>query len=337
MADVRTRIAVTGATGFIGRAISLELLRQGHAVTALGRNHLKGQELAAAGCHFIPLDLIDEPGLRQAFTGATYVIHTAARSTPWGSLSDFWQDNVLGTEHVLAAAHHAGVRRVIYTSSPSVYFAWRDQFNTPETLPFPKSCPTGYIKSKRVAEARVATAVAQGQDIITLRPRAVIGVGDNAIFGRLLQAANKGQLRQIGDGRNITDFTSVETVVQAAIRALHLPEHKRGEIYNITNHDPRPLWPHLRYTLASLGLALPSPPISRPAALAFATAAQCLGHLRDKEPPLTPYSVAVLSYSQTLDVSKAMRDLDLAPPRSIDETTEDIIDHYRRHPLFSSP
>ncbi|MET1021596.1 MAG: NAD(P)-dependent oxidoreductase, partial [Arthrobacter sp.] len=109
------RILVTGASGLLGRAVARLLVQQGHAVTTFQRRP-SGVDGAADLCGSI----MDDDAVRRAVTGAEGVIHLAAKVSFTGRAVEFDEVNVEGTRRLLQAARDAGVRDLVFVSSPSV-------------------------------------------------------------------------------------------------------------------------------------------------------------------------------------------------------------------------
>lgn len=115
-------IAVTGATGFLGGWIALDLLARGAIVRGVVRNPDKGTWLAQKGVRFARADLADRDALTEAFRGADAIVANAALYTlEVRGPQAFHDANVRGTENVFEAAAAAGVRRVVHVSSCAVY------------------------------------------------------------------------------------------------------------------------------------------------------------------------------------------------------------------------
>lgn len=127
------KVLVTGATGFLGKYVVEELSQHGYQVRAFGRNRKVGQSLENSSVAFFQGDLIQAKGLTQACQGMDMVVHAGALSTVWGPWEDFYQTNVLGTKYVLDACREAGIQRLVYVSSPSIYAAPRDQIAIKES------------------------------------------------------------------------------------------------------------------------------------------------------------------------------------------------------------
>ena len=125
-AEPRTprRVLVTGATGFLGGHAVRAFLAEGDEVIAAGRSLPALERLAADGAETIAADLAD---LATLPVRADVLVHSAALSSPWGRWSDFREANVAGTEAMVGLAERAGIPRIVFVSSPSIYSARRHQ------------------------------------------------------------------------------------------------------------------------------------------------------------------------------------------------------------------
>ncbi len=313
-------VVVTGATGFLGGAVVARLHAMGVPVRALGRNASALAALQAGGVDARAVALDDRDAMLTACAEASAILHCGALSAPWGRYADFEAANVHGTAHVLEAARQSGAR-VVCISSPSVYFRFLDREMLREDAAQDGDAPTPYITTKRAAERLVNAAVADGVWVVGLRPRALFGPGDTTLLPRLLRAARSGRLRVIGDGKTLADLTYIDNAVDAVLAALNAPVHCRGRWYNITNGEPHRLWEVLSTLCAMLDAPLRSGRIPRSVAMAVATLLERIAARRSDypEPVLTRYSVAVLSYHQTLDIGAARRDLGYEPRVSMVE------------------
>jgi nucleoside-diphosphate-sugar epimerase len=312
---------VTGATGFLGRALARRLQACGSEVTALGRSPAVLAELERAGMRPVRADLADHEAIQAACRGQEIVFHSGALSSAWGPARTFYQANVLGTQNVIAGCEAAGVRRLVYVSTPSIYFRFESRLDVREDAPLPAVAVNEYARTKLLAEHEIDRAFGRGLPVITIRPRAIFGEGDNAILPRLISRLQTGRMRVIGDGQNITDLTYVENVVDALLLCAEAPEALLGRKYNITNGEPLPLWSLIRKVCEALGYEFPRRSLPYPAALALAAVLEMVNFLLPgrPEPLLTRYMVGVLAKSTTLDISAARRDLGYVPRISVEE------------------
>lgn len=303
------RIAITGATGFLGSHLTRKLLQEGRQVLALGRNTEMGARLKAKGAEFVQADLSELPKLVKAFEGCDRVVHCAALSSPWGSLKEFHRCNVAGTAKVLQATQETRVARLIHISSPSIYFSFAHRTAICEEAPLPGTQVNHYSRTKLEAEKLVDQASADGLGTIILRPRALFGPGDTVLLPRLLEANQRLGIPRSSRNPVITDLTYIDNAVDAIELALEAPQSCLGKAYNITNGDPQQLHKLLEYLFNALDTSPRFLNIPYPLAHGIAWIAEGLGTLLGREPPLTRYSLGVLSYSLTLDISRAQKEL----------------------------
>jgi len=234
---------VTGGAGFIGSHIVARLLEDGQRVRVLD-NFVTGKR--ANLIPFLPDielqegDLRELPAVMQACRGVDYVLHQAALGSVPRSVADpltTHHANVTGTLHVLMAAREAGVRRVVYASSSSVYG------NTP-TLPKHediKPAPLSpYAVSKLAGEHYCQVFLhAYGLESVALRYFNVFGPRQDpesqyaAVIPRFITCLLQDRPATIyGDGTQSRDFTYVANVVQANLLAAAAPD-AGGAVVNV--------------------------------------------------------------------------------------------------------
>lgn len=319
-------VLVTGATGFLGQALAVELHKLGHNVVGTGRNEKKGQILQSKGVTFERGELTDAQKMEELCHKKDWIFHCGALSSVWGSREEFWRCNVQGTRNIVQGSLRQKAKRLIHISSPSIYFQFANQVNIREDDPLPPKFINAYTASKYAAEEEVLLGVKDGLDVVILRPRAIYGPGDTSIFPRILRSLESGRLPIIGNGRNKTDVTYVDNVVHACICAATASVPHSGRTYNITDGNPVELWALLHHI--SQELQLPKPMKKRSARLLrWVARGMEVVHravIPDKEPLLTEYGVGLLSCTCTLNIERAKKELGYAPHIS----TSDGIDRF---------
>lgn len=314
-------VLVTGATGFLGGAVARALRQLGATVLATGRNAALGAELQREGIAFRACDLSADPGaVHEMVENCDAVVHAAALTSPWGSLADFTAANVTATRHIIEACEQTRVPRLVHISSPSVTFDFKNQPAVKEDAPWSLRPANHYIATKRIAETLVKEAAARGLEAVSLRPKALFGPGDTALLPRIVRVARSGTFPLIGTGDPLMDLTSISDAVTSVLLALRAPASCRGRVYHITSGDPQQRSAVLRTMLEACGLPVSHRrvPLGRAlAAAAVLEAASRVFTLGRWEPPFTRYSVGVMGYEQTFDISAARAELGYAPQTDV--------------------
>ena len=137
---------VTGGGGFLGSTIVRLLRERGDAVRSFSRGTYPA--LAELGVEQASGDLSNLAILTAAADGCDIVFHVAAKAGVWGAWCEYDRTNVVGTENVIAACRANGIRRLVFTSSPSVTFAGVDQDGVDESAPYPRNYLANYPHSK---------------------------------------------------------------------------------------------------------------------------------------------------------------------------------------------
>ncbi|MFN4896982.1 MAG: NAD-dependent epimerase/dehydratase family protein [Pseudomonadota bacterium] len=322
------RYVITGGGGFVGKALARALVQRGHEVLSLSRGDYP--ELRQLGIETRCVDLGSDPdSWWQAFTGADGVFHTAAKVDMWGDYEDFFRTNVVGTRNVIRACRDAGVKNLVYTSSPSVIHDGRDLQGIDESYPYPKHADAHYPATKAIAEREVL-AVNDGENIrtIALRPHLIWGPGDTNLVPTILERARAGRLTRIGDGNNLIDLTFIDDCVAAHILAMEALSNDNtsalGKAYFISQGEPVPMWSWIDEVLIRNQL----PPVSRaiPKTLAYGIASVMEMVARSLRlvgirytPLLTRFLVSEMATHHYFSIEAAQRELGYQPSCSIAE------------------
>ncbi|MBN2159656.1 MAG: NAD-dependent epimerase/dehydratase family protein [Spirochaetes bacterium] len=318
------RALVTGGGGFLGGAIVRQLIRRGDAVRSFSRGSYP--ELDRLGVEHVQGDLADLDDICAAVKGCDVVFHVAAKAGPWGPYREYYQANVEGTRNVIAACKKTGVRRLVYTSSPSVVFNGGDMEGVDESVSYGEHFESAYPATKAIAEALVLEANDSAMATVALRPHLIWGPGDNNLIPRLISKARAGRLRIVGTGENKVDVVFVDNAAKAHLQAA---DHLRpgspvaGKAYFISNGDPRPIAEVLDRIMEIYQLPPVTKKLKCPAAIAYAG-----GWVFEKlynaiglksEPLVTRFLARELSTSHWFDISAARNDFGYHPEISFEE------------------
>lgn len=312
---------VTGGGGFLGRYIVEQFVARGDRVRTFGRGAYP--KLEALGVEVMRGDLADRAAVARACDGMDCVIHAAALPGIGVDWRPYEAVNVRGTQHVIDACRLADVPRLVYTSSPSVVFAGRDQSGIDERAPYDFNWMTRnrahYSRSKALAEQAVLAANDDELRTCALRPHLIWGPRDAHLIPRLITRARSGELRRVGDGANLVDVCYVENAaaahVQAADSLAQASPASAGRAYFVSQGEPVNCWQWIDEVLATAGLPPVRKTISYQSACRFGAACETIYRLlrRRSEPPMTRFLAAQLAKSHWFDISAARRDFAYEP------------------------
>ena len=237
---------VTGGAGFIGSNLCEALLNMGYRVRCLddlstGRQSNIDMFAGNSDYEFIKGDIKDLDICLKACEGVDYVLHQAA----WGSVPRsiempifYCRNNIEGTLNMMEAAHKSGVKKFVYASSSSVY---GDEPNLPKTEGREGNLLSPYALTKMCDEewGRLYKTL-YGLDTYGMRYFNVFGRRQDpdgayaAVIPKFLKQLLNGERPTInGDGKQSRDFTYIDNVIEANLKACLAPSEAAGEAFNI--------------------------------------------------------------------------------------------------------
>jgi nucleoside-diphosphate-sugar epimerase len=301
------KIAVTGASGFIGGAVARDLAARGHEVIGFGRRPDGFRDGRYRMWHLTSGPLSNAPRVDA-------VIHAAALADDWAPLALAAATNVGGTRAVLES--FPGVR-FVHLSTSSVYDAFTPTVNAVETAPLPKRFLSAYSRTKVEAER-----VFDGQNVAILRPHAVYGPGDTTLLPRLLESIRDDRLTLPVGGRVSHTLTSIGNLVQAVRLAIE-PSAPVG-VFNIGDAEPIILGDLVGELLRrKSGSDVEIRAVSYRSAYAASGLAEVAARIARRRPAFTRYAVSQLGRERTLDLTAARDRLGYLPLPTSVEGAED--------------
>lgn len=312
-------ILVTGATGFIGKALCRRLIVQGSEVRRVVRHHRAGYFDKNSNIFYIG-DIESHIDWSELLKGVSTIVHLAARVHVMNEISEapyheYERVNIVGTEKLALAAAESGVKRFVYLSTVKVNGEERNRAYTESEQPYPVGY---YAKSKLRAENRLSEiAKISGMQLVILRPPLVYGPGVKANFLSLLCIVEKGLPLPLASIRNRRSLIFVENLVDViALCCEH--SFKSVKVYFVSD-DQDISTPELMQTMAKK-LEVPSRLFPFPPNLLYLA-----GKIIRKEEILKR-----LIGSLSIEINKIKTELDWQPPFTIDEGIQKTTEWYRR-------
>jgi dihydroflavonol-4-reductase len=303
--DIDVKIAVTGATGFVGQNLCRFLERYGHSLYAIARDKEKGKVFSDT-IRLAYGDVTKLETLNSAFSGMQAVIHLAALfNHPEASWEDYISVNVEGTRNVMKAAVQNGVKQVIHCSTVGVAFR-------SGSLPFSEDTPYSplqwdkYETSKCEGEKLALNYHGKKKlNVTVLRPAQVYGPGDRS-KAKFYRMVKKGIL--INPGNTLKHPIFIEDLCRAFELALNRRD-LGGNVFIIGNQNAISLKELITIVADNLGakkpnIYLPAAPIT----LIF-TIVEKSCRILGVKPPVFRRSMDFFTKSVSFDVSKAQKEL----------------------------
>lgn len=328
------KVLITGGGGFLGSHLARSLLKQGNDVSVLGRKLYPNLD-DSIKC--IKADIRDRSAMLLALNLQEAVFHMAAIPGIWGDYNKFYSIDVQGTENIIFACYENNVKKLIYTSSPSVVFDQSDMENVDEQTPYPDRYLCHYAKTKAIAEKLVLAANGTSElSTVCIRPHLIWGPGDPHLLPRLIKRAKNGKLVRVGNGKNLVDMIYIDNAVEAHIKAcdkLSLDSPISGKCYFVSDGHPVVLWKWIEKILNELKLPSITKSVSFQYAVMFGGIFEFLYKIFgiEKEPPMTRFLAAQLAKSHYFNISRARNDFDYEPIVKHEEGMKRLFSYYLSH------
>jgi dihydroflavonol-4-reductase len=325
-------VAVTGASGHVGAALSRVLLAAGETVRLAV--HTDTRALEGLNAERFRADLTDPGSLCRAFQDAEIVYHLAASIALDRRMSDLmWRVNVDGTRNVIRACRDCSVRRLVHFSSIEALADLNSVKATDESNPLAgPAMTTAYGWTKAEAERLVLQAVENGLDAVILSPTAIVGPHDYkpSFLGRSLLDLYQNRLPAlIRGGFNWVDVRDVAEAAHTAGRRA-----RSGERYILSG-----TWKSLPQMAALVG-GITGRDGMRPILPGWASKAAAwivggLPGLSSRYPGFTPEALIAIGKHREISCAKAERELNYAP-RPLEETLKDTFQWFEEQGLMTA-
>ena len=320
---------VTGATGFVGAAVTRHLLANGFTVRAFCRPNSDRRNLDGLEITIAEGDLITGKGIDAALQGCRYLFHVAADYRLWvPDPGPMYRCNVDGTRSLMAAALRCGIERVVYTSSVAT-LGIDPNGPADETTPVTLADMVGHYKrSKYLAERDVVQCVReQGLPAVVVHPSTPIGPGDlrPTPTGRIVQDAARGRIPAFVDtGLNVVHVDDV-----AAGHLLALQRGRAGEGYILGGTDLT-LAEILALVAGRCGRRPPKVQLPRGLLWPVAVTGEVWGRLTGARPLVTRDELRMSAKRMYFASDKALRELGYRY-RAPEEAIDDALGWFKHH------
>ncbi|HEY5949513.1 MAG TPA: NAD-dependent epimerase/dehydratase family protein [Kofleriaceae bacterium] len=304
------RAFVTGGSGFVGGRLIPALRARGVEVVALARSDASAQRVESLGATSVRGDLDDVAALEAGMRGCDVVFHAAAHTDQYDPVEVHMRITTKGTEHALAAARAAGVKRFVHVSTEAVLADGKPIIRADETRPLPKKPMGAYPLTKGLAEQAVLAANRDGLETVVVRPRFVWGKGDTNLLPEFIAAVENGGYAWVGGGHYLTSTVHVDNVIEGLLLAAD--KGTPGSIYFLTDGPPIEFREFITKLLSTQGVN----PGGRSAPRWLVRTAVTLTAWM-KRPPLTKTAFALMGHEVTVDDSKARRELGYVGKKTI--------------------
>ncbi len=322
--------AVTGGTGFLGRALLELLVPEADTVRVLVRRPEADDSIRAAGAEPVRGDLDDPSSLSGFLQGGEVVFHAAARVAMTGSWSDFHRPIVEGTRGLLDNALPRAPKRFVHISSVAVYPKGHPGPWSADRTPTDPPRENYYGRAKLMAEELDRTECDRaGCPWTNLRPSFLYGPGNRPLLKQIAPLLKGGRLVVIGDGSNLLATLFIEDAARAVLLAGTHPAAV-GKIYDVASDDS--VTQHELVTANGTAFGLQRAALRLGVGLAYvaATAAEIGSRLLFRTSPFTRFMVTLMRGNQVIDAQRIRDELGWRQQVSFEEGMRRTGEWYRQ-------
>jgi nucleoside-diphosphate-sugar epimerase len=351
----RMTAVVTGGSGFVGRRLC-EMLAEGGATKVVSLDIAplpidaeceEAADPSHAVIEFRRCDITDRGAVLTAVEPADCLFHIAALVGPFHPRHAYDAVNYRGTLHIIDACKRHGIRKMIYSSSPSTRFDGNDISGLTEAdlkIRPPGQFLEPYAEAKAKGELAAREAIEEDGSFLSvaIAPHQVYGPKDPIFLPNLMDAARTGKLRVFGSGKNCISMVFVDNYCHGLILGYHALARSdaastvAGEFIVVTDGGRVAFWDALDQAATHLGYGslLAKAHLPRALLMAVAYLALGLGWLLGRSFKLTPFTVKMLTIDRWFDIDKARRILAYEPLVEFEDAWKGTLAWFKAHPEF---
>jgi dihydroflavonol-4-reductase len=316
------RVFVTGGSGYIGLALCRRLAAEGHELRCLVRPSSRRRHLEELGATCFEGDIGDRYSLREAMSGADWVVHAAAEVDAAAPADRLRSANVAGSENVASLAYKLGVGRFLSVSSVAC-FGGSPEDGSPATEDGPQQpFPNLYCASKHAGQQAVLRWAREGLRVNTVYPGLAYGPpGKSTGANPLLRRLARGRLPALVGAERKTSWVFVDDLIDGMARVVERAEPGRDYLLSGAVATVEEV---ARRVAGIAGVAPPRRRLSVGQALLLTRLASPLMRRGGRRPPVDAETLRGLARHWCFDDSRARRELDWRP-RSLAEGLETAV------------
>jgi nucleoside-diphosphate-sugar epimerase len=322
-------ILVTGATGFLGSALTTELVKQKQDVRILARDEQKARAQFGEAATIIRGEITDAEQVKQAVDGVTTIYHLVGKLYhPSVPAEIYHYTHVEGTRNLLKACKGQKLlKRIVHCSTTGVHGVTG---STPaaEDAPFAPTNP--YETSKLQSELLALEAYKeQGLPVSVVRPGLVYGPGDLHLLG-FFKSIQKGMFRVIDGGKALLHPIYIDDMISVFLLCAERPQ-AIGQSYNIAGDHPVTIRELSTAIAHSMGRELSKGSIPLWLANLASDIFSVIPGIKGESAPLTRSRVQFLTNSRVYDISKAKSELGFVPVIDLETGMKNTAEWYHKH------